>query len=189
MASKGSNISILGAVAIVLLIIGLGVGYLVGQSSHKSLYSSNPNLIGNQTASTTQITTIQPTTISVSTTTIANINTSQQSSSNSTVKDVIASKETVSIAAPTYNPYYNRVIGCYYVDGAYNFSFYAPYSGYVVFNETNTGIPNNFTIQYFAAYISRQNPRYFIAQPYNETSFCPGWTFLSTINPCSLSLS
>ncbi len=104
-------------------------------------------------------------------------------SSGEIIKEVIYSKKTVTVPAPQYNLYYNYVIGCYYIYGAYFFSFNAPYAGYIAFNETNTGIPNNYSVDYFAAYISRQKPIYFKPQPYNDTSFCPGWDFLSTIDP------
>ena len=110
----------------------------------------------------------------------------RNSSGNNTPQEVVQvlyRNKTVHIPAPTYNPYYNYVIGCYWTDGTYNFSFYAPYSGYLVYNETNSGIPANFSDQYFAAYISTQKPRYFKPQPYNETSFCPGFTMISTTEP------
>jgi hypothetical protein len=108
------------------------------------------------------------------------------SSNNSTPQEVVQvlyTDKTIHMPAPVYNPYYNYVIGCYWTDGSYNFSFYAPYSGYLVYNETNSGIPANFSYQYFDAYISTQKPRYFKPQPYNETSFCPGFTQLSTTEP------
>lgn len=140
------------------------------------------------TNSTTLVTVSVQSTSSVITTTITNAyqhnaTSAVQNSSTQVIKEVLYSKKTIVIPAATYNPYYNYVIGCYWTDGAYNFSFNAPYVGYVVFNETNTGIPSNFTSFYFAAYISRQKPLYFKPQPYNDTSFCPGWTFLSQIDP------
>lgn len=116
----------------------------------------------------------------------AQYNASKIQASNSSiqiVKQVLYSKKTVSLPAASYNPYYNYVIGCYWTAGAYNFSFNAPYPGYIVYNETNTGIPANFSYQYFSAYISTQKPRYFKPQPYNDSSYCPGWDFLSTTEP------
>lgn len=119
---------------------------------------------------------------------INNVTSPQGNSLNSQVvmKKILYYKKTVSLPAATYNPYYNYVIGCYWTSGAYNFSFNAPYAGYIVFNETNTGMPNNFSVGYFSTYISRQRPLYFRPQPYNNTSFCPGWDFLSQIDPWSL---
>ncbi len=161
---------------IIVVIVALVVGTLIGHALNKgNQLSQTPTTLVQNTSSTT---TIVPTNTTLSQNkTLAKNNTVQ------VVKEVLYVNKTVSVPAPKYNLYYNYVTGCYWIDGSYNFSFYAPYAGYVVFNETNTGIPNNFTEDYFSAYISKQPPLYFKPQPYNETSFCPGTTFLATINP------
>ena len=170
--STHNNTLILGASVVALLVIAFIVGRV----------SNNPQQV--QTVAPDNTTSLQTT--SISSITIAHNTSSVASNSsptNNTIVQVLYSKKTVRLQAPTYNPYYNYVIGCYWTDGSYNFSFYAPYAGYLVFNETNTGIPANFTNSYFGAYISTQKPRYFKPQPYNETSFCPGFTMLSTTEP------
>ena len=163
-------------VIVALLVAVLVVGVLAGH-----FFTS-----GNQASY--QPTTTAPTTVS-SATTIFNVSHSnntlsaQNASNLQIIKEVLYSKKTVSIPAPTYNPYYNYVIGCYWTDGAYNLSFYAPYAGYIVFNQTNSGIPTNFSWNYFIVYISRQKPFYYKAQPYNDSSFCPGSVMLTSIEP------
>lgn len=164
-----NNTSFLLIGAVVLIVIA----FIIGRFSN----NTQPAIISSQLST-------QPTSVSstLSTTVLPSVQ-GNNASQNSTIVQVLYSKKTVHISAPIYNPYYNYVIGCYWTDGSYNFSFYAPYAGYLIFNETNSGMPANFSYQYFSAYISTQKPRYFKPQPYNETSFCPGWTFLSTTQP------
>ena len=104
-------------------------------------------------------------------------------SSPQEVMQVLYQNKTIHLAAPIYNPNYNRITGCYYIDGYDNFSFDAPYSGYLVFNETNTGIPTNFTSVYFSAYISTEKPRYVMASAYNGSYWCSGETVQSNVAP------
>lgn len=108
------------------------------------------------------------------------------SSGNNTSQEVVQvlyQNKTIHLSAPIYNPNYNRVTGCYWIDGYENFSFYAPYSGYVVFNETNNGIPTNFTSVYFSATFSTEKPRYVLASPYNGSYWCSGETVQSNVAP------
>ncbi len=99
------------------------------------------------------------------------------------VVNALYHNKTVHLSAPLYNPNYNRITGCYYIDGYENFSFYAPYSGYVVFNETNDGIPTNFTSAYVNMILSTEPPRYVAASPYNGSYWCSGETVQSNIAP------
>ena len=181
MSDKDNGTIILIGVAIALLIVGLGVGYFVGQSGHGSLSQYNSGTASNKTVSTAPTTSAQPTTVSTAATTIAQ---AQQSSlGGATVREVIAQNKTATLPAASYNPAYNYVKGCYYIGGYYNFSFYAPYSGYILINETNTGMPTNFTDAYFFAYLSNEKPWYDVVSPYNESSWCTGETFTSSILP------
>ena len=89
--------------------------------------------------------------------------TKYNANSNGTSQEVVQvlyQNRTVNLAPPTYNPYYNRVTGCYWIYGYQNFSFSVPYSGYVVFNETNNGIPANFTTVYSDVVFSTEKPRF-----------------------------
>lgn len=171
---KSGDTSFYFGMVAVALVIGLGIGYFVNSSGHSAVQSST--IVPTHTATVQQV---------ASTTIAMNTKGLQRATNNSTqiVKEALFVNKTVTVPAPTYNQYYNYVTGCYWIDGAYNLSFYAPYAGYLVFNETNTGIPANFTTSYFGAYISTQKPRYFKPQPYNETSFCPGFNMLSTTEP------
>jgi hypothetical protein len=68
---------------------------------------------------------------------------------------------TVNISPETNVTYYNATYGessYQYIPGVYNFSFSVPSNGYILFNETNTGIPNNFTYGYFKMYLSSEKP-------------------------------
>lgn len=113
---------------------------------------------------------------------------------NSTAGGVVFYRnETISIPAPQYNyEGYNYVSGCYYIGGAVNLSFYAPYPGYLVFTESNSGLKNvqtpaannageksNFTNPYFSVDVSAQEPVYESVEPYNGTR-CPGWSMSPT---------
>lgn len=95
------------------------------------------------------------------------------SSNQQKIIQVLYSDKTVYITAPVHNYNYSYLNGCYWIDGYYNFSFNAPYAGYVIFNETNTGKPNNKTFGWFGMYISTQKPVYAIISPYNLTG-CTG---------------
>ncbi len=100
------------------------------------------------------------------------------------VKQVLYSQKTLTLQPPSYNYNgYNYVTGCYWIGGYYNFSFYAPYSGYIVFNETNTGIPANFSTVYFSAIFSGEKPWYDTVSSYNTSSWCTGETVTSNIAP------
>ncbi len=154
--------SIILAALVVALVVGAFIGHAFNSTS------------ATQTTITT--TAIQQTTsIPSGSTTVL--------SGNNTVTQVLYKNKTISLAAPQYNPNYNHVTGCYYVGGYYNFSFYAPYSGYIVFNETNNGIPTNFTTYYVSAYFSTEKPRYIVASAYNGSSWCTGETIQSNIAP------
>lgn len=76
-----------------------------------------------------------------------------------------------------------RFIGCYWIDGYYNFSINVPYSGYVVFNETNSGIPTNFSEGYLTVAFSTEKPRYVTISTYNESYWCTGETFQDNVAP------
>jgi hypothetical protein len=173
--AKKGNKSIL---LIVGLIIALGIGFFIGHIDNSG-NSASPH----PTTTITQATTVPSTTTMLNSTSANGIMQLNSTLENNTVVKVLYSRKTVHLAAPSYNLYYNYVIGCYWIDGYYNFSFYAPYPGYIVFNETNTGIPSNHSVDYFFAYFSTQKPYYYEAQPYNETSFCPGEIFTSDIEP------
>ena len=170
---------------VVMAIVIVGLLFVKFNNSGQISQKSNSNPVSNVT---TQTSTLQSTMLSTTTilnNTLAN-NTNQQNTTpkNKTVVQALYSqKKQVHIAAPSYNQYYNYVIGCYWISGYYNFSFYAPYPGYVVFNETNTGIPTNKSIDYLAVYFSTQKPYYYEPQPYNNTSFCPGEIVVSNVEP------
>jgi hypothetical protein len=169
---RGVSNTAMVALLAVVLIAGVIAGHFLTSGNQASYQPA-----------TTAPTTVPGVTTILNKSHVNNTLSAQNTSSPQIIREVIYSKKTVTVPAPTYNPYYNYVIGCYWTSGAYNFSFYAPYAGYVVFNETNSGIPNNFSYGYFVTYISRQKPLYFKPQPYNDTSFCPGWGFLSQIDP------
>lgn len=166
--AKGNNNLLVGVGVVILL----AVAFLIGRFTNTST-----NAIA---ASTTvaQTTTLQST-VPSSTTTILNTTGAQ----NNTVVQILYHNKTIQLSAPTYNPNYNRVTGCYWIDGYENFSFYAPYSGYIIFNETNNGIPTNFTSPYFDAVFSTEKPRYVLASPYNGSYWCSGETVQSNIAP------
>ena len=130
---------VLGAGVIILLVIAFMVGRISNGAPQTQAAAPTipPSL---------QTTTMLSTIVLHNTTELG----SNSSSTNNTIVDLLYSKKTVHVPAPTYNLYWNRVVGCYWTDGSYNFSFYAPYAGYLVFNETNSGIPANFSEQYFA---------------------------------------
>ena len=174
---KFSNTLVLSLI-VVALIIGLGVGLLAGHS-----YKSSYQAVTTQTTTILQTTTLQttiPQSSFSSTTTIPQ---------NSTVVQMLYSNKTVHISAPEYNTAgYNYVTGCYWIDGYYNFSISVPYTGYIVFNETNTGIPTNFTEGYFSAAFSTEKPRYVNVSSYNESYWCTGETFQTNIAPYTMIL-
>ncbi len=177
---KGATARQIGGVSNTVIVALLAVALVVGILAGHFFTSGNQ---GSYQSTTTAQTTVPSTTTIFNASHSNNTLSTQNASNPQIIKEVLYSKKTVTLPAPSYNPYYNYVIGCYWTGGGYNFSFYAPYAGYIVFNETNSGIPANFSYQYFAAYISRQEPRYFKPQPYNDSSYCPGWEQLATIEP------
>jgi hypothetical protein len=162
---KKSNKNVL---LIVGLLIVLVVGFFIGHitTSGKSASSSTTTIT--QVAASPSITIVANGAVPM----------------NNTVIEILYANKTVTIPAMQHNYVgYNLVIGCYWMAGYYNLSFNAPYPGYIVFNETNSGIPTNFTNTYFVAYLSSEKPRYTPPQPYNDTSFCPGEIVQSNIAP------
>lgn len=109
----------------------------------------------------------------------------RNSSGNVATQEVVQSlysDKTVHIAAPTHNYNYSYLNGCYWISGYDNFSFYAPYAGYIIFNQTNTGKISNKTFNWFGISVSTQKAQYDVISPYNLTG-CTGETFWSIIAP------
>jgi hypothetical protein len=73
--------------------------------------------------------------------------------------ETLYSDNTVIVPAGSYNyGSYSLTNNLYYAPGTYNLSYYAPYPGYIVFNETNNGRPNNQSGGYFYLYFSNGKP-------------------------------
>lgn len=173
--TKKSETSKLFVIVSVVLIIGLAIGGFIGHS-YKSSYQA-PTTFSTTTFQTTTVQTTIPQSVSSSsvTTTIPQ---------NTTIVSTLYSNKTIHISAPEYNTAgYNYVTGCYWIDGYYNFSIIVPYTGYIIFNETNNGIPTNFTEGYFSVAFSTEKPRYVNVSSYNESYWCTGETFQTNIAP------
>lgn len=156
-----------------IAIVAVTVGTLIGHS----LWNDSSSYQAIQSSVVSSL----PSTLSVisSTTTMQN---HTDNASSSVIIETLYRDKKVSIPAPSYNPNYNYVTGCYWIDGYYNFSFTVPYSGYVVVNETNDGIPNNFSDSYFSMFISQEKPQYYVLSAYNSTS-CTGEDDWASVSP------
>ncbi len=80
------------------------------------------------------------------------------------VTEILYSQKTVNIPPEVETNYFNTTYQqeySQYNEGQYNFTFYAPSAGYILFNETNTGVANNFTSSGFVLYISTETPYYY----------------------------
>lgn len=173
---KSLSLKVIGTV-IVIFIVALAIGALVGHS-----YSP-----GNKSPNST--TTIPPSpaqSVSSSTTTI--VQTPPAVSQNNIVVQNVYSKInfTIPAGANSYSTNYCTVPG-YYV-----LSFNAPYTGYVLFNETNTGQENpgnfigNFTtpsLVWLQIYFSTEKPILTHPSIYNQSGSCSGTTVYSNIAP------
>ncbi|MCL5102064.1 MAG: hypothetical protein M1544_01775 [Candidatus Marsarchaeota archaeon] len=102
----------------------------------------------------------------------------------SEINETLYKNKRVYISAPLHNYNYSYVNGCYWISGYYTFSFVAKYSGYIIFNETNTGQQNNFSTAWFSIAVSPQKAVYSIISPYNLTG-CTGEGFWGSVAPWS----
>ena len=87
-----------------------------------------------------------------------------QSPSVVILTEVLASNKTIVVPQAINISYYNSTYEAtiyQHTQGWYNFSFNASYNGYIIFNETNTGMSNNGTNGYLVLYMSTERPYYF----------------------------
>ncbi len=163
-------------IPLVVVLISFVIALILGAYIGRALGPASPTLT---TFTTTTSTSLQTTSIPSNSTATLSGNLSE----NNTVTQVLYKNKTISLAPPRYNPNYNYVTGCYWIDGYYNFSFDAPYSGYIVFNQTNSGIPTNYTTAYLDLVVSTEKPRYVAASAYNGSYWCSGETVQSNVAP------
>ncbi len=197
---NNTNIQVVLVAVIIVLLIAVAILYLNSNKSkntqqlapaqnNSAVNKSLSALEANYSSLLDNLTTLKSNYSSLKAQYISLQSQKNQTTNNSAqiLKQTLYLKKTLTLPPPSYNYNgYNYITGCYWIDGYDNFSFYAPYPGYIVFNETNTGIPTNFTESYFSAYISTEQPRYDVVTTYNESYWCTGETVQTNLAPVSI---